>query len=107
MSEPVTVHTERFVRCRWTPTDLAYSRHYPAVSWSASFSGRRATGAAHAAAGDIDWAAHRGRVLALLNESDRLAALTELVGVTALADSERIELPAVGCCAKRCCSRTP
>ncbi|MCB0930799.1 MAG: V-type ATP synthase subunit A [Mycobacterium sp.] len=94
MSEPVTVHTERFVRCRWTlDRDLAYSRHYPAVSWSASFSrDAEPLGAAHAAAGDIDWAAHRGRVLALLNESDRLAALTELVGVTALADSERIEL---------------
>lgn len=94
MSEPVTVHTERFVRCRWTlDRDLAYSRHYPAVSWSASFSRDADTlGAAHAVAGDVDWAARRGRVLALLNESDRLAALTELVGVTALADSERIEL---------------
>ncbi|MBX7431084.1 V-type ATP synthase subunit A [Mycobacterium sp. Y57] len=94
MSEPVTVHTERFVRCRWTlDRDLAYSRHYPAVSWSASFSrDAEPLGSAHVAAGNIDWAAHRGRVLALLNESDRLAALTELVGVTALADSERIEL---------------
>ena len=39
LSEPVTAQTERFVRCRWTlDRDLAYSRHYPAVSWSGSFS---------------------------------------------------------------------
>ena len=30
LTEPVTAHTERFVRCRWTlDRDLAYSRHYP------------------------------------------------------------------------------
>src|SRR5207342_3551386 len=37
MAEPVTAHTERFVRAVWSlDRDLAYSRHYPAVSWSAS-----------------------------------------------------------------------
>ena len=94
MSEPVTVHTERFVRCRWSlDRDLAYSRHYPAVSWSASFSrDAEALSSAHIAAGDIDWATRRGRVLDLLTESDRLTALTELVGVAALPDSERMVL---------------
>ncbi|WP_328514734.1 V-type ATP synthase subunit A [Mycolicibacterium palauense] len=94
MSEPVTVHTERFVRCRWTlDRDLAYSRHYPAVSWSASFSrDAEPLAGAYAATGDLDWGVHRARVLTLLNESDRLAALTELVGVAALADTERVEL---------------
>jgi len=39
MTEPVTAYSERFVRCRWTlDRDLAYGRHYPAVSWSGSFS---------------------------------------------------------------------
>ncbi len=94
LSEPVTVHTERFVRCRWTlDRDLAYSRHYPAVSWSASFSrDAEVLGAAHMAAGDIDWVARRGRVLALLNESDRLTALTDLVGLGALPGEERMVL---------------
>jgi len=96
LSEPVTVHTERFVRCRWSlDRDLAYSRHYPAVSWSASFSrDAEALGTAHVVAGDSGWPARRGRVLDLLTESDRLAALTELVGVTALPDNERMVLVA-------------
>ena len=39
MTEPVTTYTQRYVRCLWTlDRDLAYARHYPAVSWSASFS---------------------------------------------------------------------
>jgi len=97
LSEPVTVHTERFVRCRWSlDRDLAYSRHYPAVSWSASFSrDAEALGTAGIVAGDDPvWSARRTRVLDLLTESDRLAALTELVGVTALPDNERMVLVA-------------
>ncbi len=97
LSEPVTVHTERFVRCRWSlDRDLAYSRHYPAVSWSASFSrDAEALGTARVVAGDdTGWSARRARVLDLLTESDRLTALTELVGVTALPDSERMVLVA-------------
>ena len=94
LSEPVTVHTERFVRCRWTlDHELAYARHYPAVSWSGSFSrDAEVIGAAHAAAGDAEWRRRRGRVFDLLAESDRLTALTELVGVTALPAPERMLL---------------
>ena len=39
MTEPVTAHTRRFVRCVWSlDRDLAYARHYPAVSWRDSSS---------------------------------------------------------------------
>ncbi|MEV4129571.1 V-type ATP synthase subunit A [Nocardia sp. NPDC049707] len=94
LSEPVTAHTERFVRCRWTlDHELAYARNYPAVSWSGSFSrDAEAIGAAHAAAGDAEWRQRRGRVFDLLAESDRLTALTELVGVAALPAPERMLL---------------
>ncbi|MFF4793874.1 V-type ATP synthase subunit A [Streptomyces sp. NPDC001276] len=91
-TEPVTAHTERFVRCLWSlDRDLAYARHYPAVSWSESFS-RDAAGlaAAHARADDPDWAERRGRVARQLAEADRLAGLVELVGITALPPRERI-----------------
>ena len=38
MTEPVTTATMRFVRSLWIlDRDLAYSRHYPAVSWTGSF----------------------------------------------------------------------
>ena len=59
MTEPVTAHTERFVRALWTlDRDLAYARHYPAVSWAGSFSrDADALAAWHAGHGDPDWAA--------------------------------------------------
>lgn len=93
-TEPVTAHTERFVRCLWSlDRDLAYARHYPAVSWADSFSrDAAALAAAHARAGDAGWAERRGRVARLLAEADRLADLVELVGVTALPPRERISV---------------
>ena len=92
LAEPVTTHTERFVRCRWTlDRDLAYARHYPAVSWSGSFSrDAEGIGAVHVKRGDHAWAQRRARVVTALAECDRLTALTELVGVGALPDHERI-----------------
>jgi V/A-type H+/Na+-transporting ATPase subunit A len=92
LSEPVTAQTERFVRCRWTlDRELAYSRHYPAVSWAGSFSRDvEALAVASERAGDSCWSAQRARVVRLLAESDRLSALTELVGVDALPGRERM-----------------
>jgi len=94
MTEPVTAHTERVVRGLWSlDRDLAYSRHYPAVTWRRSFSrDGEAVGAWHAAAGRPDWARHRARALALLAEADRLASVVDLVGLAALPGRERMVL---------------
>jgi V/A-type H+-transporting ATPase subunit A len=94
VTEPVTANTERFVRALWSlDRDLAYARHYPAVSWSSSFSrDAAAVGAWHAAHGNPDWAQRRGRVLALVAEADRLTALADLVGISSLPGSERMVL---------------
>ena len=92
MTEPVTAHTQRFVRCQWSlDRDLAYARHYPAVSWSASF-GRdiEQFAAWHTRAGNPSWVERRHRVSELLAEAERLAALAELVGVAALPGHERM-----------------
>ena len=93
-TEPVTANTERFVRCLWSlDRDLAYGRHYPAVSWTGSFS-RDAPSLAvwHARHGDPGWAARRARVVGMLAEADRLAALADLVGVGSLPPAERVVL---------------
>ncbi len=38
-SEPVTQHTQRFVRCFWSlDVDLANARHYPSIHWLRSYS---------------------------------------------------------------------
>jgi V/A-type H+-transporting ATPase subunit A len=94
MTEPVTAHTQRFVRSLWTlDRDLAYARHYPAVSWAGSYSRDvAAVGSWYASRGDPGWPARRGRTAALLADADRLAALVELVGLDSLPGHERITL---------------
>ncbi|HUZ20261.1 MAG TPA: V-type ATP synthase subunit A [Acidimicrobiales bacterium] len=94
MTEPVTAQTERFVRCLWSlDRDLAYARHYPALTWRRSFSRDAGTvGAWHASDGRPGWATDRARAIALLAEADRLAPMVELVGLQALPPGERMTL---------------
>ncbi|XVS34522.1 V-type ATP synthase subunit A [Microbispora siamensis] len=89
MTEPVTAHTQRFVRSLWTlDRDLAYARHYPAVSCAGSF----ARDADAMTAAVLGAAQRRGRVSGLLAEADRLTALAELLGAGTLPAHERIVL---------------
>ncbi|GAB2856348.1 V-type ATP synthase subunit A [Nocardioides pacificus] len=92
MTEPVTAHTQRFVRSVWMlDRELAYARHYPAVAWSGSFSrDAEGLGSWYARRGDPSWARRRERAGALLADADRLAALADLVGVAAMPGAERV-----------------
>lgn len=94
MTEPVTTDTQRFVRALWLlDRDLAYARHYPAVSWTGSFArDAEALAVWHAAAGDPSWARLRARAAALLAEADRLADLAEIIGTSSLPGHERVVL---------------
>ena len=94
MTEPVSAHTQRFVRSLWTlDRDLAYARHYPAVSWRASFSrDAPALAAWYTRAGDPGWATRRARLRSLLTEADHLESVAELVGTAALPGRERVVL---------------
>jgi len=94
MTEPVTTDTQRFVRCLWLlDRDLAYSRHYPAVSWTGSFTrDEEALGRWHTANGDPGWAPRRARAAALLAEADRLGDLAEIIGTNSLPGHERMVL---------------
>jgi V/A-type H+-transporting ATPase subunit A len=94
ITEPVTAHTQRFVRGLWSlDRNLAYARHYPAVGWAGSFS-RDADkmGIWYARNGDPEWARRRARVTQLLADNDRLADLADLVGAGSLPGHERIVL---------------
>lgn len=94
MTEPVSAHTRRFARCVWSlDPDLAYARHYPAVSWRDS-SSRDAEPIAewHVAGHEPLWGATRERALRLLAEADHLESVAQLVGATSLPDGERIVL---------------
>lgn len=94
MTEPVTAHTERFVRCLWSlDRDLAYARHYPAIAWRRSFSRDvEAVASWHGATGRVSWETDRTRAVALLAEADRLTPVVELVGVASLPANERMTL---------------
>jgi V/A-type H+-transporting ATPase subunit A len=92
-SEPVTQHTQRFIRCFWAlDTDLANARHYPSIHWLRSYSEyaeevgptceRRAPG----------WGELRAEALALLQRDDRLQQIVKLVGPGALPESQRLIL---------------
>ena len=94
MTEPVSAHTRRFARCIWSlDADLAYARHYPAVSWRDS-SSRDAERIAewHVAGQEPLWGAARARALQLLAEADHLESVAQLVGAASLPDGERIVL---------------
>jgi V/A-type H+-transporting ATPase subunit A len=94
MTEPVTAQTQRYVRCLWSlDRDLAYARHYPALSWAGSFSRDfPAVGAWYARGPDPQWAERRARLATTLAEADRLGALAELMGPGALPPGERVTL---------------
>jgi V/A-type H+/Na+-transporting ATPase subunit A len=99
MTEPVTTATVRFVRTLWSlDHDLAYARHYPAISWASSFSrDADAIGTWHAsdaepASADPGWVDRRARAIALLADADRIAALAEVVGSASLPGPERVAM---------------
>lgn len=94
LTEPVTSHTRRFVRAVWSlDRDLAYARHYPAVSWRDS-SARDSDGLAtwQAEHGDPGWGERRTQTLRLLTDADRVESIAQLVGADSLPASERLTL---------------
>ncbi len=94
MTEPVTAYTQRFVRTLWAlDRDLAYARHYPPVSWDGSFArDAQSIGNWHARNGDPDWLVRRSRLAGLLAEADRVGALAEVMGITALPARQRMDI---------------
>ena len=93
-SEPVTQHTRRFVRCFWgLDADLAGARHFPAISWTESYSEYIDDIAVwwdeHF---DISWAELRARFMDLLQNEQRLQQVVKLVGPDALPDAQRLTL---------------
>ena len=94
LTEPVTSHTRRFVRSVWSlDRDLAYARHYPAVSWRDS-SSRDADQVARwqGEHGDPGWGERRASALRLLTDADRIESIAQLVGTESLPERERLSL---------------
>ncbi|KEJ93509.1 V-type ATP synthase subunit A [Synergistes jonesii] len=91
-TEPVTRHTKRFIRCFWgLDKNLANARHYPAISWTDSYSEY---------AGELDewfctnvdprWGEVRGEVRNILAEDNKIQQVIKLVGEDVLPDDQRL-----------------
>jgi len=93
-SEPVTQHTRRFIRCFWgLDPELAGARHFPAISWTDSYSeyiGDLSSWWANSFT--ISWVELRTKFMELLQSEQGLQQIVKLVGPDALPDSERLIL---------------
>ena len=97
-SEPVTSHTKEIVQTFWALSkDLADARHYPAVSWTESFSEYVPVAAQwweeHV---DERWFGDRAEAVSLLSTADELARIVNLVGPEALSSTQRWTLEIAG-----------
>ncbi len=92
-SEPVTMHTKRFVRTFWAlDKRLAGQRHFPSINWIESYSGYVDDLAKwwDENVGGVKWSKLRAEIMGLLQEADRLEKVAQLIGVDALPDAQRL-----------------
>ena len=93
-SEPVTQHTQRFVRVFWAlDKALAAARHFPAVNWQESYSGYisevRPWWADRISSA---WDAWRAKMVDILHQESQLQEIVRLVGPDTLPDAQRFVL---------------
>jgi V/A-type H+-transporting ATPase subunit A len=92
-SEPVTQHTKRFIRCFWAlDRDLANARHYPAISWTESYSEYDEELKGWWERVNPHWHTARAQAVELLKREQRLAQIVKLIGPDALPDTQRLIL---------------
>ena len=93
-TEPVTMHTMRFIKTFWAlDAKLAYSRHYPAINWMDSYSGylEKVSGWWKDNV-DAGWFDTRNEMYAILQQDNRLKEVVRLLGPESLPDSEKLIL---------------
>jgi V/A-type H+-transporting ATPase subunit A len=93
-SEPVTLHTKRYVRCFWAlDRQRAQARFYPAIHPLQSYSADADTLAEWwKRSGNPDWLEQRQRVLALLEQQSHLERMARIVGRDALPAQQQLKL---------------
>jgi len=93
-SEPVTLHTKRYVRCFWAlDRQRAQARFYPAIHPLQSYSADAdALAAWWKVSGNPDWLTQRQRVLELLEQQAHLERMARIVGRDALPPQQQLKL---------------
>lgn len=94
LSEPMTQNSLRVTGAFWAlDTDLANRRHFPAISWTKSYTlflGQVAPWFERNVA--TDWAVLRERAMSILQEEIELQEIVQLVGPDALPEAEKATL---------------
>ena len=91
-TEPVTRHTKRFIRCFWgLDKNLANARHFPAISWTESYS-EYAGEVENWFQANVDprWGELREKARAILLEDEKIRQVIKLVGEDVLPDDQRL-----------------
>lgn len=93
-SEPVTQNTKRFTRCFWAlDKSLAYSRHYPAINWTESYSEYiDELSQWYEKNTDRNFLSNRIEIIRILHEESRLMEIVKLIGQDVLPDSQKLTL---------------
>jgi len=93
-SEPVTSHTKRYVRSFWAlDRGRAQARFYPAIDPLVSYAEDVDVMARWwQIQGNPDWRDHRQRILALLEQHEKLERMARIVGKDALPDKQQLAL---------------
>jgi V/A-type H+-transporting ATPase subunit A len=90
-SEPVTQYTMRFTTTLWAlDTDLARSRHFPAISWRISYSQNIRQVADYLSEQVApDWTEFRTEISTILQEEEELERIVRLVGKDTLSETQK------------------
>ena len=93
-SEPVTQNTKRFVRCFWgLDKNLAYARHFPAISWLTSYSEYlNDLGSWYTETVDKKFVDYRNQIVYLLSQESSLMEIVKLIGGDVLPDDQKLIL---------------
>ncbi len=94
LTEPVTTYTKRFVRTFWVlDKRLAFARHFPAISWTQSYSGYVGEiGAWWKEERGTEWLDLRQKALAILSRESELQKIVQIIGPDALPGEQRLTL---------------
>ena len=95
-SEPVTQASLRLAGTFWAlDAELAHARHFPAISWTQSYSlSVDALSPWYSREVGETWADCRGEAIGLLARERELLDIVQLVGMDALPDSDRVTIEA-------------
>lgn len=89
-SEPVTLHTQRFVKAYWVlDKNLAYARFFPAIHPLDSYSEYGPDLASWWSEIAPDWQSDREQLLNLLMQADKLKSMVRIMGEEGLSDQQR------------------